>query len=320
MSQYHGLTKPLISVIIPLYNKAPHIKRAIDSVLQQTFQDFELIIINDGSTDGSEHIVSEYNDSRIHLINQKNQGVSAARNNGVNHSKSDFVSFLDADDEWLPEFLETILKLREVYPNAGVYGTGCIYVGDNGESMSVCHPELGVRVLNSYYKEKNNHVGLMVYITAAAVDKRVFQSIGGFSEKMKRSEDEDFLARMAYVSDVVYNPKPLAKLYTNSVNKTTNIFEGMDSPFLEMVYIQNKNGKLQHPDLENLLFYSDRLRMGIALRYLYTDITKVYDHIKKMISHKYRLILSIIYWLVRLHIISPDTISSILGRRRRLNI
>ena len=127
-------TKPQISVIIPLYNKAPYIGRAIDSVISQTIQDFELIVVNDGSTDGGENIVAEYSDSRIFLINQKNSGVSVARNNGVNVANSELISFLDADDEWLPTYLETILKLVNKYPSAGIYATGSInYFSDKNQ-------------------------------------------------------------------------------------------------------------------------------------------------------------------------------------------
>lgn len=90
---------PHVSIIIPLYNKAPYIKRALDSVISQTIQDFEVIVVNDGSTDGGEHIVEGYSDARIHLVHQKNKGVSAARNRGVSLAKSNMVAFLDADDE-----------------------------------------------------------------------------------------------------------------------------------------------------------------------------------------------------------------------------
>ena len=104
---------PQVSVVIPLYNKAPYIDRALRSVLAQTFQDFEVIIVDDGSTDGGAKIVKSTTDKRIKLIQQKNSGVSAARNRGIQESKSKLIAFLDADDEWKSRFLEVILRLRK---------------------------------------------------------------------------------------------------------------------------------------------------------------------------------------------------------------
>src|SRR4051812_32162135 len=94
------------SVIIPLYNKANYIENTIKSVLNQTFTDFEIIVVNDESTDESETIVLGFNDKRIQLFNQKNQGVSVARNHGIEKAKGKLVAFLDADDYWFHNHLE----------------------------------------------------------------------------------------------------------------------------------------------------------------------------------------------------------------------
>ena len=111
------------SVIIPLYNKGPYIVRAIDSVLQQTNQNFEIIVIDGGSEDDGPKIVKEFNNPRIHLLVQSGKGVSNARNEAVNCAKNEYIAFLDADDEWMPKHLETILGLIEKYPQAGMYTT-----------------------------------------------------------------------------------------------------------------------------------------------------------------------------------------------------
>src|SRR5574344_1434815 len=101
----------MISVVIPLYNKERYIERAIRSVLNQSFQDFEIIVVNDGSTDQSVTIVKDINDSRIRIINQKNGGVSSARNKGISEAKYAIVAFLDADDVWKENHLEVIVEL-----------------------------------------------------------------------------------------------------------------------------------------------------------------------------------------------------------------
>lgn len=111
---------PDISVIIPLYNKGKYIVRALDSVFAQTYQDFEVIVVDDGSTDNGLEIVQQYRDSRLRLIRQANAGPGAARNRGLKASKAPFVAFLDADDEWLPEFLEVSVSSLKSQPFCSV--------------------------------------------------------------------------------------------------------------------------------------------------------------------------------------------------------
>lgn len=191
---------PLVSVIIPLYNKAPYIKRAINSVLIQTVQNFEIVVVNDGSTDNGDKIVTEFHDSRIILVHQQNQGVSAARNYGVEIAKSNLISFLDADDEWEPEFLEAVLKLRIRYPDAGLYTTGwhsCIR---------------GKLIKRRYSGFKEGWEGIIPNIfrtislsdgstfpgnsSSTAVPKDVFLESGGFRRGCSAAEDIDLWARI----------------------------------------------------------------------------------------------------------------------------
>jgi glycosyltransferase involved in cell wall biosynthesis len=104
-----------VSVIIPLFNKAPYVQRALDSVTAQTFTDFELIVVDDGSTDEGPRIVEAYNDPRIRLVKQENAGPGAARNRGIADARGEFIAFLDADDEWFPDYLEQSTRLLNEY-------------------------------------------------------------------------------------------------------------------------------------------------------------------------------------------------------------
>ena len=114
----------MISGIIPLYNKAESIATALDCVLAQTYQDFEVVVVDDGSTDKGATIVEQYTDPRIRLVCQENAGVSAARNKGIEEAKGEYVAFLDADDEWMPEYLENQYSLTLRYPQCDVHKGG----------------------------------------------------------------------------------------------------------------------------------------------------------------------------------------------------
>lgn len=113
-----------VSVVIPLYNKVRYIKRTLDSVLAQTYTKFELLVVDDGSTDGSDDIVRGYADPRIRVIVQPNAGPGAARNNGMRHASCDIIAFLDADDVWLPTFLERSVALLEANPECAMTVSG----------------------------------------------------------------------------------------------------------------------------------------------------------------------------------------------------
>ena len=118
----------MFSVVIPLYNKEHYIVKAVNSVLEQSFRQFELIVINDGSTDNSQHCLESISDPRLRVINQINTGVSAARNRGVELANYSWVAFLDADDWWHPDFLNELSALTTNYPDAVLYGSNYYYV------------------------------------------------------------------------------------------------------------------------------------------------------------------------------------------------
>jgi glycosyltransferase involved in cell wall biosynthesis len=195
-------------VVIPLYNKVPYIKRAIFSILNQTYQNFEIIVIDDGSTDGSGEIVSALNNPRIRLIRQKNLGVSAARNRGILESKTEFITFLDADDEWKPGFLMIINNLISKYPQCGAYATSY-------ENMGINNKIYMPRLYGIQYK--NRWVGILenYFITALgdppfcsssiAIPKSVFLKIGGFPLGIKLGEDPEMWLRIAINYQIAFD-------------------------------------------------------------------------------------------------------------------
>lgn len=116
-----------VSVIVPLYNKAPWVRRSLDSLAAQTFRDFEVIVVDDGSTDDGAKVVAEYPDDRIRLVRQKNAGPGAARNRGIGEARGELLAFLDADDEWTPDFLEeNVRALEAAGPKVGAIVCGYV--------------------------------------------------------------------------------------------------------------------------------------------------------------------------------------------------
>jgi glycosyltransferase involved in cell wall biosynthesis len=124
-----------ISIIIPLYNKEQYISRALESVFSQEFEDYEIIVVDDGSTDRGPHIVRQYKDRRLRLFQQDNAGPGAARNKGITISNSPFLAFLDADDEWLPEFLNTSFQMLSSNPNCDA-AASCYYLGQERKDIT----------------------------------------------------------------------------------------------------------------------------------------------------------------------------------------
>ncbi|BCX12974.1 MAG: hypothetical protein KatS3mg067_1912 [Thermosynechococcus sp.] len=120
----------MISVVIPLYNKGPHIAKTLDSVLAQTVPPAEIIVVDDGSTDDGPEVVRRYLDRGVRLIQQANDGVSVARNRGVEEAACEHVAFLDADDWWMPNHIETLARLIQQYPQAGLYSTAHLIYRD----------------------------------------------------------------------------------------------------------------------------------------------------------------------------------------------
>lgn len=212
------------SVIIPLYNKEPHIKRALDSVINQTVQDFEIIVVNDGSTDKSADVVKTFSDARIRLINQKNAGVSVARNRGINEAKSELIAFLDADDEWMLDYLETILRLREKYPCAGLYATSLKtefidnVLTDKDEELRKLIPDEGL-ILN-FFKVNLKDISHkdIFYTSSVTVPKKIFLELGGFQTGFWWGEDIDMWGRIALKYPFAYSSQVCAVYYQNVVN------------------------------------------------------------------------------------------------------
>jgi glycosyltransferase involved in cell wall biosynthesis len=195
---------PLVTVVIPLYNKQKYIRRAIDSVLAQTIRHFELVVVNDGSTDNGRALVCEYTDPRLRLVDQENRGESGARNRGITEARGQLIAFLDADDEWCPEFLATVLDLRERFPAAGAYATGLQDLKDG--KLAYRNRCLRSAVAESGCCFDLWRRGAFIHSSCVAIPRRVFDAVGVFREGYVMGADIDMWFRIALRFPVACSP------------------------------------------------------------------------------------------------------------------
>lgn len=212
------------SVIIPLFNKAAHIQRAITSVLAQTYMDYELIVVNDGSQDGGELIVAENTDYRIRLVSQENQGVSVARNRGIAESKGEYIAFLDADDEWMPHFLNCIRELIVKYPQAGLFSTGYLNrISRKVDSNQV--PEVfrksNDQLVPDYFATLLEINCSLNNSSCSCVSRSALDQVGGFPIGRVQYEDHDLWYRLALLFPVAYHPEACSIIYKDADNRSS---------------------------------------------------------------------------------------------------
>jgi glycosyltransferase involved in cell wall biosynthesis len=249
-----------ISVIIPLYNKGAYIGRALDSVFAQTFQDYEVIVIDDGSTDDGPERVASYTDERLHLIRQANAGPGAARNRGIREAKGKYVAFLDADDEWLPEYLMKSYTVLEQHKECDFSVSG--WYQDYSQSLG---NERNVNIVEIYRDLFNKSLGGIWEITSKMSDHTLANAIhlfhtntvliktsvarkyNGFLEGYNYGEDMYLWILLMFNHKFYYIDSPLA-WYHDAVSDLGGEFwkKPLHAFFLfsDKIYIQSENKNL----------------------------------------------------------------------------
>lgn len=247
------------SIIIPLYNKEDFIENTIKSVLAQTFQDFEIIIVNDGSTDKSEEKILLFKDSRIHYYCKENEGASTARNYGIEKANAEFITFLDADDYWYPTFLETMFTNSSKVPNQKVF-SGAIEFETSKKTIpaqySISKTNEDFEIVN-YFKASLKETVLCT--SCAVFHKSVFDKVGNFDTKIKSGQDTDLWVRIGLIYPVVFSWKILARYVydSKSLSKNTKfITEKMD-------FSKFEEAEKTNPDLKKFL---DLNRFSLAIK------------------------------------------------------
>lgn len=286
---------PLISVIIPLYNKENFIENTLKSVLSQTFSDFEILVINDGSTDKSEEKVLGFKEAKIRYFSKTNEGVSATRNFGIENAQGEYIAFIDADDIWENDFLENMNNLILSFPNEKVF-SGAIKI------------QIENRVFNAEYsitKESpqivdyfdGSHLNGAICTSASVFEKSVFETVGNFDINLKRDEDTDLWIRVGLKFNVVFS-WTIGATYTYDPNSLTNISKkiGDKTDFSKYSEIAKTNPKLEK--------FLDMNRFAFALLSKIAGEKDGFEKFRRQINlknlnQKQRFLLGLPSWMLR---------------------
>ena len=239
---------PFVTVIIPTYNRSCLLPKALESVLNQTYKNFEIIIVDDGSTDDTGLFLSELKNSRVKIFRTTNQGVAKARNLGIHESKGELIAFLDSDDFWYPDKLEE--QIKHIDEKVGlVYSS---FVLENCQELKVEVARFSGSVEKEFYKNPTNVI-VIGGMSTAIVKKELLVEIGGFDERVPPpSEDYDLYWRLSRRTQFSYVSKPLSQILIHGSNASSSLKQY----HLGTLYVINK--MMKEPSLIRLF----RMQIG----------------------------------------------------------
>lgn len=204
----------LVSVIIPVYNRQDTIARALDSVLGQTYQNIEVIIVDDGSDDNTMAVLNSYSDSRIRIFSQNHKGACAARNRGINEAKGFYIAFQDSDDEWMPDKLSKQISYMEANHFKVCYCPHELH--DNG--IHIIPSDYLLKEKYEEYIEKTLKSGNVISTQTLVLEKNVFDRVGKFDIEMPRLQDYELVIRIAPQYKIGYCAEVLVKVYRQKIS------------------------------------------------------------------------------------------------------
>lgn len=259
----------MFSVIIPLYNKEKFIRKTIESVLSQDLKDFEIIIVNDGSSDDSVSKVKDISDSRLKIVNQVNQGVGAARNNGMSHANFEWIAFLDGDDIWAFNHLSELKQIIATFPSSGMVATNYkLFYSDTDIKIEDTKLKTNIRSID-YFLEP------IIWTSATAIKKDVFKNLGGFTD-YKRGEDLEYWVRIALNYPTAISDKVTAYYRKDTGGISDSVTLGRDyyrelkslasiSPSIELLVNKSKEDPaiFKNPSIKK--YVNSRLLSGVRI-------------------------------------------------------
>ncbi|WP_299111816.1 glycosyltransferase family A protein [uncultured Winogradskyella sp.] len=283
---------PFFSVVVTVYNKSHFVEKTITSILNQSFSDFELIIVDDGSSDDSLKVINGIKDNRISIYPTKNQGVSAARNYGLHKAKCNYIALSDGDDIWLENHLLELKQLIDTFQGCGIYATS--YKKHFFESyittpkfQYIEEPFFGI--VKDYFRTST--IDNILWTSAVAIPKRIIDKGYIFDEDLGWGEDNDLWIRIANDFKVAFSSKPTAHKMIHS--KDNHLSLTKDIPNLMMMLNKHKDKEKQNPSLKAHLDVNRfMIAMEAKLRNDYENYKKVKQEINpKHLNYKLRLLL-----------------------------
>lgn len=300
--------KPFFSIIIPLYNKEKHIKNTLQSVLDQSFSNFEVIIVNDGSTDNSLNQVNAVIDERIKVYSIENSGVSAARNYGIKKAQAEYIAFLDADDLWENNFLEQINRLIHNYPKEHIFSTA-LKIKTKKSSYFASYKNLDlspnqVQVLD-YFKYSIDHS--ILHCASSVLSKAAIQKVGEFNETLNTGEDTEYWIRIGLKFQVVFLNTALAThlVVDDGLTKSNR------KKFTSINFSKYDNNSNQSDYFKNFI---NKNKFSSAIKYKLVGDTFNFQKLKneidfKRLNFKQKLLLNSPLFITKLIINSYNLIS-----------
>lgn len=242
-----------VSVVIPSYNSARYVVAAVESVLAQTFRDFEILVIDDGSTDETKEVLKKYGDV-VRYLYKPNGGVSKARNYGIEKARGKYVAFLDADDLWMPEKLEKQVALLESNADAGLSYTSAITVDENLETKNYVEADEYADACEALLLRMN-----ILILSSSIVRKDILLQTNGFDSQFSTCADKDFWLRLSLLTKFAPVKEYLVKYRDVAGSMSSNPFlskrdtEGVLNKFFALPGLPPKYKKLENKSLSNNL-------------------------------------------------------------------
>lgn len=237
--------KPLVSIVLPTYNRAHTIHKSVESLLTQTYQDIEIIVVDDGSTDNTQQIINDLQeqDPRIRYLKQPHQkGANTARNRGVREAKGEYIAFQDSDDHWLPHKLAAQMDAIQI---TGVKAAFTAFWKIQGQKkIQIPKKNRGIKPgTHSFHKEllKGNFIALPTFV----VEKGLVQQAGEFDEKLPRLQDWEMFLRLSRLTDFIYINQPMLNAYIGSDNITSK--KHLYRKSLEFIIKKHRDDFEAHP-------------------------------------------------------------------------